>query len=195
MKTEIWLVPWLPLKLINAGRCGKFVIVNLWLSITNSLWCMIPIIVYFPQLDFSGFDAECSYKGRWKSIVEACWNWLCVINKKKSIKFTAINYLIRHFSIFPHTADVIFNGAAVSVTAGEMSALLRTSNAGVVTWRHCRYLEHQARLINTTAAAQKLHKKQPRFVHGEKSSVSKLIKSHNSFLKRHIGPSSDELLN
>ena len=75
-----------------------------------------------------------------------------------------------------------------------MSALLRTSNAGVVTWRHCRKLEHQARLINTTAAAQKLHKKQPRFVHGEKSSVSKLIKSHNSFLKRHIGPSSDELL-
>ena len=75
-----------------------------------------------------------------------------------------------------------------------MSALLRTSNAGVVTWRHCRKLEHQARLINTTAAAQKLHKKQPRFVHGENSSVSKLIKSHNSFLKRHIGPSSDELL-
>ena len=58
---------------------------------------MIPIIVYFPQLDFSGFDAECSYKRRWKSIVEACWNWLCVIKMKKSIKFTAINHLIGAF--------------------------------------------------------------------------------------------------
>lgn len=79
-----------------------------------------------------------------------------------------------------------------AITTAEMAALLRSGSASILTWRHCREL--QARLIHTTAASQKLHKKQPQFVHGEKTSVSKLIKSHNSFLKRHIGPSSDELL-
>lgn len=79
-----------------------------------------------------------------------------------------------------------------------MAALLRSSQARIAI---CRYAPEASavqathvRGISTTGVYHKLHKKKPKFVHADTPSVNKLIQSHGSFLRRHIGPSSIDLL-